>query len=307
MVSPPPDKMKAGNSLSMFWWQARNPPENPTTSFAGKTILITGANVGLGLDSAIKFAALSAASLIFGVRSLERGEEAKRLICQRTGFLTSNIKILRLDMSSFASVKQFANAVTKEVPRVDVALLNAGMGAPSYQTSPEGYEMSLQVNAISTALLSILLLPKLRQTAAKTGRPTHLEIVGSNGHSDITQNTLKLGPEDNVIQKMSSKEFFSIMTQYSVTKLILMYAIEGIVPKTLGASGKPEVIVTTVCPGLCKTNIGREFSWIMKFTNGLFQMFFARSCEEGSRSLVSGAALGPEAHGEFWSHDIFYT
>lgn len=291
----------------MFWWQARNPPEDPKTSFAGKTILITGANVGLGLESAIKFAALGASSLIFGVRSLQRGEEAKKLICQQTGYPLSNIKILQLDMSAFASVKQFAEAVTKEVPRLDVALLNAGMAASSYQTSPEGYEMSLQVNGISTALLSILLLPKLRQTAAKIGKPTHLEIVGSNGHSDITQDTLKLSPDDSIIEKTSSKEFFNIMTQYSVTKLILIYAIEGIVPKTLDESGKPEVILTTVCPGLCKTNIGREFSWIMKLTNGLFQMFFARTCEEGSRTIVSGAALGPEAHGEFWSHDVFYT
>jgi NAD(P)-dependent dehydrogenase (short-subunit alcohol dehydrogenase family) len=307
MVKPPLEKMKAGNSMSMFWWQARNPPEDPKTSFAGKTILITGANVGLGLESAIKFATLGASSLIFGVRSLQRGEEAKILICHQTGYPLSNIKILQLDMSVFASVKQFAEAVTKEVPRLDVALLNAGMAAPSYQTSPEGYEMSLQVNAISTALISILLLPKLRQTANKIGKLTHLEIVGSNGHSDITQDTLKLSPDDSIIEKISSKEFFNIMTQYSVTKLILMYAIEGIVPKTLDESGKPVVILTTVCPGLCKTNIGREFSWIMKLTNGLFQMFFARTCEEGSRTIVSGAALDLEAHGEFWSHDVFYT
>jgi NAD(P)-dependent dehydrogenase (short-subunit alcohol dehydrogenase family) len=116
-------------------------------------------------------------TLIFGVRSIQRGEKAKNLICQRTGYLISKIKIFQLDMSIFASVKKFADTVTKEVPRVHMALLNAGIAAPSYEASPDVYEISLQVNVLSTALLSILLLLKPRQTAAKTGKPTNLEVV----------------------------------------------------------------------------------------------------------------------------------
>jgi NAD(P)-dependent dehydrogenase (short-subunit alcohol dehydrogenase family) len=65
-------------------------------------------------------------------------------------------------MSTFVSVKKFADMVTKEIPWIDFAMLNAGIAAPLYQVSPDGYEMSLQVNVISTALLAILLLPKLQ-------------------------------------------------------------------------------------------------------------------------------------------------
>jgi NAD(P)-dependent dehydrogenase (short-subunit alcohol dehydrogenase family) len=302
MVETPLDK----KGIPMFWWAKRNPPKDPKTSFAGKIVLVTGANVGLGLESAVKFAALGASSLILGVRSLQRGEDAKKLICQRTGYLTSNIKLVQLDMSTFASVKKFADTVTKEIPQIDVVMLNAGIAAPSYQVSPEGYEMSLQVNVISTALLAILLLPKLRQTTANTGQPTHLEFVGSAGQDQVTQDMLKLGPQDEVIQNLSSKEFFNYMTQYSVSKLLLQYAVDSIAPKTLSSSGKPEVIVTTVCPGLCRTNLGREFGTLLKVANGLFQQIFARTCEEGSRTLVSGAALGLEGHGKFWSHDVFF-
>jgi NAD(P)-dependent dehydrogenase (short-subunit alcohol dehydrogenase family) len=302
MVDSPLNK----KGIPMFWWSKRNPPKDPKTSFAGKTILITGANVGLGLESAVKFAALGASSLIFGVRSLQRGEDAKKLICQRTGYLPSNLRLFQLDMSTFASVKKFADTVTKEVPRIDVAMLNAGIAAPSYKASPEGYEMSLQVNVISTALLAILLLPKLRQTTTKTGQHTHLEFVGSAGQDQVTLDMLKLGPQDKIIPKLSNKEFFNYMTQYQVSKLLLQYIVDSIAPKTLNSSGKPEVIVTTVCPGLCRTNLGREFGTFLKVTNGIFQQIFARTCEEGSRSLVSGAALGPEAHGEFWSHDMFF-
>jgi NAD(P)-dependent dehydrogenase (short-subunit alcohol dehydrogenase family) len=243
---------------------------------------------------------------VFGVRSIQRGEEAKKLICQRTGYLPSNIKIFYLDMSTFASVKKFARTVTNEVPQLDIALLNAGIAAPLYETSLEGYEMSLQVNVLSTALLGILLLPELRKRALKTGKPTHLEFVGSHGQSQITMEILNLSPGDNVIEKLSHKDFFNFLHQYSVSKLLLMYVVDGIVPTTLNPSGKPEVIVTTVCPGLCKTNIGREFSFALRLMNGIFQQIFARSSEEGSRTLVSGVALGPEAHGEFWSHDVFF-
>jgi NAD(P)-dependent dehydrogenase (short-subunit alcohol dehydrogenase family) len=302
MADSPHDKQ----GISMFWWAKHNPPTDPKTSFAGKTVLITGANAGLGLESAVKFAALGASSLIFGVRSLQRGDDAKKLLCQRNGYLSSNIKLFQLDMSTFASVKKFADNVAKEVPNVDVAMLNAGIAASSYQVSPEGYEMSLQVNVISTALLAILLLPKLRQTSMKTGRPTHLEFVGSNGQAQVTSEMLKLGPEDKVIEKLGSKDFFNYMTQYQVSKLLLQYVVDSIAPQTLGTSGEPEVIVTTVCPGLCRTNLGREFGTLLKVTNGIFQRIFARSCEEGSRTLVSGATLGPEAHGKFWSHDVFY-
>jgi len=291
----------------MVRWGARNPPNDPTTSFAGKTILITGANVGLGLESAVKFAALGASSLIFGVRSLSRGEEAKKTICERTGYPATNIKLFQLDMSIFASVKEFADVVTKNVPRIDIAVLNAGIAAPGYKSSPEGYEMTLQVNVLSTALLSILLLPKLRQTAIETKKPTHLELVGSSGHRDITPEILKLEPGESAVEKLNTKGVFNLQNQYSVSKLLLMYVMEGIAAVTLDASGKPEVIVTTVCPGLCKTNLGRDFSLPIRIANHAFQVLFARSCEEGSRTLVSGTTLGPEAHGEFWSHDVFFS
>jgi NAD(P)-dependent dehydrogenase (short-subunit alcohol dehydrogenase family) len=145
MASTPPNK----EGINMIWWSARHPPANPETSFSGKTILITGANVGLGLEATLKFAALGAARLILGVRSLHRGEEAKAEICRRTGYDASHIQMYEIDMSTFASVKAFAEAISKKESRLDVAILNAGMAAPSYKLSPEGYEMSLQVNVLS--------------------------------------------------------------------------------------------------------------------------------------------------------------
>jgi len=219
--------------LSMLWWAAWHPPADPTTSFAGKTILITGANIGLGYEAAVKFALHGASKLIFGVRSLQRGEDAKASLCRKTGYNPANIKLYQLDMGTFASIDAFASLVTKETPQIDIALLNAGIAAAGYNLSPEGYEMSLQVNVISTALLGILLLPKLRETAATTGQPAHLELVGSASHREIKPETFKVGEDENVLAKATSKEFFNVQQQYAVTKLLLIYVMQGLAANTL--------------------------------------------------------------------------
>jgi len=293
--------------ISMIWWSARHPPANPETSFSGKTILITGANVGLGFEAVLKFAALGATRLILGVRSLQRGEEAKAEICRRTGYDAGNIQMYEIDMSTFASVKAFAEAISKE-SQLDVAILNAGMAASSYKLSPEGYEMSLQVNVLSTALLAILLLPPLHKSAELSGEPSHLEFVGSAGHNGVKADTFDFAGDPRILDQVNDEAFFDVQRQYAVTKLLLMYVMDGLVEAISSSTSHNDsnVIIMTVCPGLCRTNLGRDFSTLFKIPVGLFQLVFARSAEEGSRSIVSGTTLGREANGEFWSHDVFF-
>ena len=70
---------------------------------------------------------LRAATVILAVRSLEKGEAAKRNIEQDTSCPQDTIQVWRLDMASYASVKQFAARVKNELPRVDVVTENAGI------------------------------------------------------------------------------------------------------------------------------------------------------------------------------------
>ncbi|KAJ9612115.1 hypothetical protein H2200_003712 [Cladophialophora chaetospira] len=292
--------------ISAMWWSAKNPPKDPQTSFAGKTVLITGANVGLGFEAALKFAALRAFRLILGVRRIQSGEEAKEQICQRTGYDAADVKIYQLDMSSFKSVKSFAEAITEKEPRLDAAVLNAGMAAPCYQLSPNQYEMSLQVNVLSTALLAVSLYPKLQKSAQLSGSPSHLEMVGSVGHRMVKCTTFDevLDANTSILEHVNDKAYFHIQATYCATKLLLMYVMDGLV-SAANAQKSEDVIITICCPNLCRTSIGRDFNWLMNAGNHLFQLVFARTAEEGSRILVSGATLGKDAHGQFWSHDVF--
>lgn len=295
MSSTPPD----GEGLNMMWWAARHPPSDPKTSFAGQTVLITGANTGLGYETALKFAALGASRLIFGVRSLHKGEEARARICQQTGYDISNIQLYELDMSTFASVKTFAEATAKE-PRLDIAVLNAGLMATSYRVSPEGYEMSLQVMVLSTALLGMLLLPQLQKSAAMSGVPAHIEFVGSIAGRSVKPDTFSR-IDAKILDRVNQPGFFDVQKQYNVSKLLLFYVLDSLAESTSSAS----VIINAVCPGPCRTDLGRDFPSWLRVPLTLMQSALARSAEEGARSYVSGVTLGQEAHGQLWSADMF--
>ncbi|KAJ5097662.1 hypothetical protein N7456_008383 [Penicillium angulare] len=302
MASNPPDTQ----GLAMIWWGVRHPPADPTVSFAGKTVLITGANTGLGFEAALKFASLGASCLLLGVRSLERGEEARSRICQQTGYSAENVKLYELDMGTFASVKSFANTISKE-PDLDITILNAGIAAPSWKLSPEGYEMSLQVNVLSTALLGILLLPRLKRSASLTGNPTHLEIVGSIAGRGV--NIDEFSNEIGILEQANQASFFTAQKQYGVSKLFEFYVMQGLVEASSSADPDQcatDVIINAVCPGLCRSTLGRDFPALMKAPMALFHSVFARTAEQGARSYVSGVLQGENAHGQLWSGDMFF-
>jgi NAD(P)-dependent dehydrogenase (short-subunit alcohol dehydrogenase family) len=306
-MSPPPPDWDIF-SPRMMWWSARNPPDDPITSFEGKTILITGANVGLGFESAVKFATLKAECLIFGVRSLERGEAAKTQLCERTSYDAENVKLYEIDQCSFASVEKFAKKVSEMEERIDVVVLNAGGVLPKHTLTADGWEFELQVMVLSTALLAILLMPKLRESAKLSGQPSHLEFVGSSGHHGVKISDFDPSPGNSILDQVSAESYYDLQRQYCVVKLFVMYVMAGLI-EDLGFDKEDtgnEVIISTTCTALCRTNLGREFGWGAKAFNTVFQSIFARTAEQGSRSIVSGVTLGKEAMGEFWSYDVFF-
>ena len=154
-------------------------PPVPTADFSGKTIIVTGANVGLGKEAAKHFVRLGAHRVVLAVRSVEKGEAAKAEVegeTKRPGV----VDVYELDYSSYASVKAFA-ARAAELDRVDVAVLNAGVATEQFEVS-EDNENTITVNVISTALLALLLLPILRSSASKYNIEPVISVVGSGIH-----------------------------------------------------------------------------------------------------------------------------
>lgn len=287
----------AKSSLSAFRWAAKNPTPDPVISFSGQTILITGPNAGLGFEAATKFVALGASTIIFGVRSLERGEKAKSDIEKRTGCHPNMIKLFELDMCSYSSIENFIVEINANFPVVHAAVLNAGVMVPSYSISPEGWEISLQVHVISTAYLAVLLLPILRHTGVSIGKPAHLEFVTSVVHGDVNADSVK--GSDGILKQANDPKCFNSMTQYSITKLLEVWAMRSIAAKVSSS----EVIIMASCPSCCKSTLNRDFNPFLQLLDNALREIVGRTAEQGSRVLVSAITANAEAHGGFWSHD----
>ncbi|KAI1118885.1 short-chain dehydrogenase/reductase [Nemania sp. NC0429] len=304
----PPADFASRSQSSKLRWAVKHPPSDPQVSFVGKTVLVTGANTGLGFEAAVKYAAHGAERLILAVRSMAKGEDTKARIVQRTGYNDASITILTVDLTSFESVQAFAASLFRSTNKLDIALLNAGLGNQAYERSPSGWEMALQVNVLSTSLMAVLILPLLRATAAARGISTHLTFVNSNGH-DLAKREW-LGESGSLLKACNEEKNWVSEQSYSLVKLMgmaTMQTISGLTAASTGHTGAPpSVIVNAVCPGLCKTDLGRNFSIGAKLIGLAFFAMFARTAEQGSRSLVSATALGPESHGRLWHHDVLY-
>nr|QHD43138.1 short-chain dehydrogenase [Chaetomium globosum] len=298
---PPPD---LGQYASMRW-AVKHPPADPTVSFAGKTVLVTGANTGIGFEAAVKYSALGADLLILGVRSAEKGEDTKKRILDRTHRQSDTIAIAAVDLATFASVRDFVATVEKLTPRLDVALLNAGLGNPKFEAAPSGWEMGLQVNVLSTTLMAILLLPLLRRTASATGNRPHLTFTNSHGHGMVKREWF--AKSGSLFKAVAERDNWNPDKSYLMLKLIGCAVAEALSAVTRGkASNPPEIILNLACPALCKTDLGRKFSVASHIFMAPFLAIFARTAEQGARTLVSATALGPESHAGFWTHDVLY-
>ncbi|KAK5130599.1 hypothetical protein LTR08_001918 [Meristemomyces frigidus] len=109
-----------------------DPPKKTKPSFAGRTIIITGANTGVGFEASVKFVELGASRVILAVRSIKKGEDARAQIEQRSG-RKGVAEVWELDMLDYESIKAFATKVDKEVECLDILVLNAGVIMATYQ------------------------------------------------------------------------------------------------------------------------------------------------------------------------------
>ncbi|MCJ1301241.1 hypothetical protein MMC08_004040 [Hypocenomyce scalaris] len=292
----------------MSFLLSKRPPTlaQPTTSYTAKTIIVTGSNTGLGLEAALKFVTLDAKRVILAVRSLTKGETARRQIEERTK-RTGVVEVWELDMASFASVQAFAARVGRECERVDVLVLNAGLIVREKKGGKEGWEETLQVNTLATALLGLLLFSKLKASGTEGGGVPHMVVVTSGMHAKVKRADLRPSADGNILQGCSdvAPMEFDGQKQYGISKLFAMYVVKELATLATDNQGRPEVLVTACCPGFCVSDLGRAYtaSWVAKIAISGVHALLARSTEEGSRTLVSAAGLGVEAQGGYWKND----
>ncbi|KGQ01756.1 hypothetical protein PAAG_11475 [Paracoccidioides lutzii Pb01] len=271
--------------------QAFPPPPLPTANFTGKTVIVTGANGGLGKEAVKHFVRLGA-RVIGTTRSAEKGTAVLAEINAETN-RPGQVSIWGLDYGSYLSVRAFCERVSSELERLDVLVLNAGVATRVFEVF-EGDEKSVTVNVISTLLLALSILPKLQQTAEKYNTTPCLTVTSSTVHKWAKF------PERNaadIFAALSAPNTTTMHERYFTSKLLQLLAIRELTSRT--APRYPLVVVNLVSPGLSDTALFREKTGFEAIVQRPLFFLFAWKPEMGSRTIVNAAVAGQKSHGVF--------
>lgn len=213
-----------------------------TTSMRDKTCVITGANSGIGLETARGLARLGA-RVIMVCRDRGKGEAARRELIQSTG--NGQIQLLIADLASLDAIRRLAAEIQASCPRLDVLIHNAGLMCKTRRVSADGHEMQLAVHFLAPFLLTDLLLDLLRRSA-----PARVIVVSSRLHQ-----LARIHFDD-----LQCRKKYSLTRAYGQSKLAaLLYTYE--LAARLRGTG---VTVNALHPGVVATNIGMP-EWLAPF------------------------------------------
>ncbi|KAI9706662.1 MAG: hypothetical protein M1836_003671 [Candelina mexicana] len=260
----------------------------PDHSFANQTIIVTGSNVGLGLEAARHFVRLNAKKVILAVRNLDKGNAAKQSIEETTG-RKNVVDVWHLDLQSYDSVKKFVKRA-EGLERLDVVVENAGILTWDFKLA-EDNEATITTNVVSTMLMALLILPKLRESATRFGITPHLCIVSSEVHLFTSFPERK---SENIFATLNDEKTARMGDRYNVSKLLEVFAVREIAKQS---TKSPLVVLNLINPGFCKSELGRTSG----FSDVVLRAALARTTEHGSRSLVWAAQAGKESHGQYTS------
>ncbi|KAK3984452.1 hypothetical protein QBC44DRAFT_16237 [Cladorrhinum sp. PSN332] len=305
-----PPKSLASLLISSQLFTRPTPPP-PTTSFHNQTALVTGSNTGLGFEAARQLLKYGLSHLIMGVRSIDKGLfSAAKLRAQHPD---AQIDVWELDMTKYSSVQAFANKC-ETLARLDIAILNAGCIKSNWNVTEDGHEEVLQVNYLGNALLGLLLLPTLKKTAEKHGKPGRLTFVTSlialtAEFKEREEETL-FGALDKTPDRWDPETGGE---RYKVSKVLLIMLV-----KKLGELVNPQhVIVNAVDPALVSTTglqgsmpfYVQVIGWVMGW------VLWSRTPETAVWTYLDAVSTkGKESHGQYlmnWEiaegHAMMYT
>ncbi|CAG8908829.1 unnamed protein product [Penicillium egyptiacum] len=267
----------------------------------GKTIVITGASAGMGLETTKQLLRLRASTVILAVRNVAKGEACATSLRQDRRIQTHNpkptIKVMALDVDDYYSVQQFTKQLREEIPVVHILILNAGIGLLKLERSASGHDRTTQVNYYSNVLLIAELLPYLQAGAEKTGSPARISWVGSRAHEATSlEKKVPIKPGEGVLAHMDKEEAFVPFQRYGDSKLLCAMFMYSLAPRL----DPKKVIINMMCPGMVNTKMSDVLPVHLRLIVNVVKSFRARPVEVGGWIILNSAlVVGPESHGKF--------
>lgn len=269
-----PGYSRLGIALRRRLWDGRGPAR-----LEGWSVMVTGASSGIGAAACGALAA-AGATVHLVVRDHGRGEDVRARLSEQTG--SDRLHLHLCDVSSLASVREFANRFTAANHELHVLVNNAGVMPPQRTTTAEGFELTFATNVLGPFLLTALLLPALRQ-----GAPSRVINVSSGG-----MYTAKLDAGDLQLENRDyDPAAFYAHTKRAEVVLSELWA------EHLRGSG---IAVHAMHPGWADTpGIANSLPRFRKLMRPLL-----RDAADGADSIVwlAAAAEPAESSGDFW-HD----
>ncbi len=247
----------------------------------GKTVVITGANGGIGAATALELVRRGAEATLL-CRSPDRGEEAAERI--RSAVPTGKVSVIRCDLANLGSVRAAAEVVLDRHPRIDVLVNNAGLFLPRRQTTSDGFEATVQINHLGPFLLTALLAPRLLDSA-----PARIVNVSSEAHR---------GARLDFDDLMSERRYRGFQV-YGTSKLMnVLHA------RALARRLEPsKVTVNALHPGVVNTGFAQDeksvFGWAFRVFAPLF-----KTPEQGAATTITLASdrIGGEVSGRYFAN-----
>lgn len=241
----------------------------------GRIAIITGANVGLGLETAMALAG-KGCTVVLACRNAEKAEAAKQRIVSTHP--NAVVECSPLDLSRLQSVRAFASTYNKHHRTLDLLINNAGIMMPPYSLTEDGFESQLAANYLGHFALTGLLMPLISSTPG-----SRVVSLSSLAHrwSDIRVDDL------NFSRGYNKREAYG---QSKLACLIFAYELQ----RRLRRAGSTTLSVAAH-PGVSATNLFKHLPMVARLFAPLMSVVF-QSAQDGAQPVLY-AALGTDING----------
>ena len=237
---------------------------NNMDTMKNKTVIITGANTGIGKEAA-KEIAKNGAKVYMACRNLDSADRAREEIIEETK--NQNIFVRKLDLASVDSIVNFAEQFKKEQSKLDVLINNAGLWTKTKKFNDINVEQTFAVNVLGHHLLTKLLIDGLRNAA-----PSRIINVASHfaGGLEIDDINFDKRNYNETLAYKQTKQANRMLTREWARRL-----------------EKNNISVYSLTPGFIpSTELFREQNLVGKFLLKLFALFEGRTIQEGADTIV---------------------
>jgi NAD(P)-dependent dehydrogenase (short-subunit alcohol dehydrogenase family) len=247
---------------------------------SGRTAVITGANTGLGFETA-KALADKGAHVVLAVRSLDKGKDA----ATRIG---GDVTVAQLDLTSLDSVRTAADELTSRYERIDLLINNAGVMTPPRSTTKDGFELQFGTNHLGHFALTGLLLDHVADVPG-----ARIVTVSSNGHK------MNAAIHFDDLQWERSYSRMGAYAQSKLANLLFTYELQRRL-----AAGHAAVAVASH-PGFSNTELARNLPSVIQPALSLVAPLLSQNAAMGALPSLRAATDPGVLGGEYFGPDGF--